>query len=215
METFFNPHPAESDIGSNECIEQYFPLVYICARRAFPTNIGPFDSDDLAQEACVKLWLLSRKQIIQSPKAYIRRLVQSVKVDLLRKYKIQGYQALPMDEDGELQEGHLIVTQSLELGDPETILEQDESFDELLEVLLEAVADLHPRQQQASVCTLRDRVDDLLGFVDALQAKSIESELQWPEDRVDHQRLQASYAHARRNIASHMQVKSAYTPQKS
>ncbi len=191
METFLNPQSDESDIGSNWCIEQYFPLVYMYARRAFPTNVGPFDSDDLAQETCIKLWLISRKHSIQSPKAYIRWLVQSVKVDMLRKYKIQGYQALPVNEDGELQEGHLLVTQSLELGDPETILEQDESFDELLEVLLEAVADLHPRQQQASVCTLRDRVDDLLGFVDALQAKGIESEVQWPEDKVDHQRLQA------------------------
>ena len=212
MESFLNPTAGESDIGSNECIEQYFPLVYICARRAFPLNIGPFDSDDLAQEACVKLWLIGRKQVIQSPKTYIRRVVQSVKVDMLRKYKTQTYQALPVDEDGELQEGHLIVTQSPELGDPEIILEQDEGFDELLNELLDAMAALHLRQKQASVCTLRERVDDLLGFVDALQAKGIESEWQWPEDKVDHQRLQASYAHARRNIASHMHVEGANGP---
>src|SRR5437588_791827 len=146
MENFINPTTGESDIGSNECIEQYFPLVYTYARRAFPLNIGPFDSDDLAQEACVKLWLIARKHIIQSPKTYIRRVVQSVKVDMLRKYKTQTYQALPVDEDGELQ------------------------------------------------------------------ARDIESEWQWPEDRVDHQRLQASYAHARRNIASHMHVEGANGP---
>ncbi|MFL5662123.1 MAG: hypothetical protein ACJ8BW_12345, partial [Ktedonobacteraceae bacterium] len=84
--------------------------------------------------------------------------------------------------------------------------EQDESFDELLNELLDAMADLHLRQRQASVCTLRERGDDLVGFVDALQGRGIESEWQWPEDKVDHQRLQASYAHARRKIASHMHV---------
>jgi hypothetical protein len=74
------------------------------------------------------------------------------------------------------------------------------------------MADLHLRQRQANVCTLREHVDDLLGFVDALQAKGIESEWQWPEDKVDHLRLQASYAHARRNIASHMHVEGANGP---
>jgi RNA polymerase sigma factor (sigma-70 family) len=200
------PSPYDCDAGLSECVENYYPLLLALARKAVPNNIGPVDYEDIAQDAFLKLWLISQNKSLETPKAYIKRIVHTVVIDMARKYKPNLYQALPTDEDGEVQEGNLIVTPSAELGDPETILEEKEAVGELMEELMEAIADFHPRQMHATVCTLRDRVDDLIQLVDALQENSIDSNLQWPQEKPEKQRLQASYAPAKRKIAQGMNI---------
>ena len=200
------PSPYDSDPGINQCVEKYFPLILALARMEAPNNIGPVDYEDVAQEAFIKLLLIVDKQPIKSPKAYIRRIVHTVVVDMVRKFKSHQYQALPVDGEGEIQEGCLIVTPSAELDNPETILEEKEAVDELMEELMEVLSDFHPRQMYATVCTLRDRVDDLIQLVDALQENGIDSNLQWPQEKPEKQRLQASYAPAKRKIAQGMNI---------
>ena len=195
------PSPYDCDLGLNECVEKYFPLILALARKAVPNNIGPVDSDDVAQEAFIKLLLISEKQPIKSHNAYIRRIVHTIVVDSLRKFKPHLYHALPIDEEGEIREGNLIVTQSAELGDPEVIFEQKEAVEELMDELMDVVSELRPRQMHSTICTLKDRVDDLIQFVDALQEKGIDSELQWPLGKTERQRLQASYSPAKRKVA--------------
>jgi hypothetical protein len=93
-----------------------------------------------------------------------------------------------------------------ELNNPETIFEQKESLDETMKKLMEAVTDLPPRQKISTVATLKKRVDDLLQFVTVLQENNIDSESEWPIERVERQRLQASFPHARRSIAHTMNI---------
>jgi RNA polymerase sigma factor (sigma-70 family) len=200
------PSPYDSDPGINQCVEKYFPLILALARMEAPNNIGPVDYEDVAQEAFIKLLLIVDKQPIKSPKAYIRRIVHTVVVDMVRKFKSHQYQTVSVDGEGEIQEGCLIVTPSAELDNPETILEEKEAVDELMKELMEAIADFHPRQMHATVCTLRDRVDDLIQLVNALRENSIDSTLQWPQERPEKQRLQASYAPAKRKIAQGMNI---------
>src|SRR5437588_486708 len=80
--------------------------------------------------------------------------------------------------------------------------DNDSGIDEMVDV----VSELRPRQMHSTICTLKDRVDDLIQLVDALQEKGIESELQWPVIKADRQRLQASYSPAKRKVASFMGV---------
>src|SRR6266487_660471 len=98
--------------------------------------IGPVDQDDITQDAFMRFWLISEKQPISSPKAYIHRIVSTVIVDLARKYRPHLYQGLPVDEDGEVYEGLLLDAAELELHNPETIIEQQEACDELMEKLV-------------------------------------------------------------------------------
>ena len=193
--------PYDNDSGIDEMLE-YYEYILAVTWRQVPSNIGPIDSEDIAQEAFMKLWIISQKQPIENPKAYIRRIVHTTVVDMVRKCKPHLYQALPVDEDGEIQEGNLVVIPGAELADPEAILEEKEAVEELMGELVDVVSELRPRQMHSTICTLKDRVDDLIQFVDALQEKGIESELQWPLGTTERQRLQASYSPAKRKVAS-------------
>ena len=198
--------PYDSDSGSNEALEKYFPLILALARQEVPVSIGPVDSEDVAQEAFIKLLLSAKKQPIESPKAYIRKIVHTVKIDIARKYKPNLNQAFPTDENGEISEDSLSDVSGMGLNNPETLLEEEEAVEERMQEIVTAIATFHPRQRRATICTLRDRVDDLLQFVDALSTSGIDSEAQWPAPQPDRQRLQASYAPARRKIAQRMGV---------
>ena len=199
------PSPYDNDPGIDEILE-YHEYILAVTRRQVPCNIGPIDSEDIAQEAFVKLWIISQRQPIENPKAYIRRIVHTTVVDTLRKFKPHLYQALPVDDDEEIQEGNLVIIPSAELRDPEAILEERETVEERMGELVNVVSELRPRQMHSTICTLKDRVDDLLQFVDALQEKGIESDLQWPLETTERQRLQASYSPAKRKVASSMSV---------
>ena len=201
VSNLLGPSPYDNDSGIDEMLE-YYEYILAVTWRQVPSNIGPIDSEDVAQEAFMKLWIISQKQPIENPKAYIRRIVHTTVVDMVRKFKPHLYQALPVDEDGEIQEGNLVVIPGAELGDPEAILEEKEAVEELMGELVDVVSELRPRQMHSTICTLKDRVDDLLQFVDALQEKGIESELQWPLGTTERQRLQASYSPAKRKVAS-------------
>jgi RNA polymerase sigma factor (sigma-70 family) len=185
---------------------EHFQYILYFAQKYVSSNIGPVDSDDVAQEACIKFWLICKKQHIDSPRAYIRKIVHTIVADMVRKYKSQLFQTLSIDEHGEISEIYLMNVEEAELSNPETILEQKESLDETMKKLMDAVTDLPPRQKISTVTTLRRRVDDLIQFVTVLQENNLDSELEWPIERVERQRLQASFPHGRRSIAHTMNI---------
>jgi DNA-directed RNA polymerase specialized sigma24 family protein len=185
---------------------EHFQYILYIAKRYVPSYIGPVDSDDVAQEASIKFWLICQKQTIESPKAYIRTIVYTVVADMVRKYKPQLYQALSTDEHGEILESYLINLEEAEQRNPERILELQESLHETMKKLVGAVTELPPRQQHSAVTTLKERIDDLLLFVDVLQENNINGDLERPIERVERQRLQASFSHAQRHIAHIMNI---------
>ena len=200
------PFEYDDDPDIDEFINKHVFYIQDLARKEFSQNIGPAERDDLVQDSLIKLWLISKRTTLTNPKAYIRRIVHTTVVDTLRKFKPHLYQALPVDDDGEIQEGNMVVIPRAELRDPEAILEEKETLEELMGELVNVVSELHPRQRYSAICTLKDRVDDLLQFVDALQEKGIESDLQWPLETIERQRLQASYSPAKRKVASSIGV---------
>jgi DNA-directed RNA polymerase specialized sigma24 family protein len=185
---------------------EHFEYIHALARKAVAGNIGPVDFEDIAQEACIKLWLMSQKQVITSPKTYARKILHTTMVDMVRKYKPNLYQVLPADEEGEVLEGFLMNTEDAEQSNPEIILEQKEALDECMKELMNAVSLLSYCQKWVVVCKLKDRVDDLLQFIGALQEHNIDEELEWPVEKVEKQRLYASYSPARRKVARTMSI---------
>jgi DNA-directed RNA polymerase specialized sigma24 family protein len=200
-----DPSPHNNNAAADTMLEHFQYILYV-AQRYVQFSIGPIDSDDVAQEACIKFWLICEKQHIDSPRAYIRKIVYTIVADMVRKYKPQLYQTLSIDELGEISEIYLMNLEDTELSKPETIFEQKESLDETMKKLMEAVTDLPPRQKISTVATLKRRVDDLLQFITVLQENNLDSGLEWPIERVERQRLQASFPHARRSIAHTMNI---------
>ncbi len=71
-------------------------------------DILDLEIDDVVAEARAKLWLALRNGPITHINAYIRRIVHSVIIDMMRKH--EPTQPLPVDEDGELDQGDVIAT---------------------------------------------------------------------------------------------------------
>lgn len=204
-----SPGPFDSDsetLQSGESSTQYYPLFIVFARGLFSECVGPVDYEDVVQEAFLKFWLLYEKRPINCPKAYIRCIVSSVAIDMVRKYKPNLFQALPVDEDGEVREGYVLMMAGSDQDNPERFAIEREELEERLEELMSALHRLHARQQAAAVCHIRKEVDDVLTLLEALNRKGINSEWEWPTEPVEKQRLQASFSPARRNLARTMQV---------
>src|SRR5256885_16695694 len=78
------------------------------AREKVPRHIASpevldLEIHELAQRSRIKLWRALQKRHITHLKAYIRRIVHSESMDMVRSYKPDL--PLPVDEDGELYQG--------------------------------------------------------------------------------------------------------------
>src|SRR5712691_4050411 len=76
-----------SDSDIVEFLYLHLSYVHVLARQVFSRSVGPWDSDDLAQESLLKLLLTLRRTPITSPTAYIKRVVHSQAIDIVRKHK--------------------------------------------------------------------------------------------------------------------------------
>lgn len=165
--------------------------------------------DDVAQETRIKFWqALCEKQIVY-PKAYLRRIVLNTFNDWLRKHR---YFSLSFDEYSELATGEVLFAPKESAADPLEVLEQQESYTELLEWTVQSIAsmDRARRQQHVAICSMKERVEDLLEFTEALQRHSIDAAaFQWPADEGGEKLLKASLAPARRAMAKSLDVQLA------
>src|SRR5713226_23335 len=113
-------------------LEQYDPFIVAQVRERVcqdPTltraAVRDLEIDDLTQLVRIKFWhALQEKEIIY-PKAYIRRIVNSEIVDMMRRQK-QLPSPLPEDEEGEIYSGKILVSPSDEMADPAVVVEQQE-----------------------------------------------------------------------------------------
>ncbi len=158
--------------------------------------------DDLAQQVRIKFWHALEEKEITYPKAYIRRIVNSEIVDMMRRLKLPPV-ALPEDEEGEIYAGKVLVTPSEEMADPAEVVEQQEAVTCRMREVAGAVVKLPVRQQHAMICTLRDRVDNLLLLMDAFERQGYDlKRWEWPEMKREKVLLQASLSYARRSVTA-------------
>lgn len=199
------PSVALSDPIITEILERYDAYVRILAWKKVPRNIVPPEKlrdeiEELAQRVRVKLWHALRQHRILKLKTYIHLIVLSEVIDMVRKYHPTF--SLPLDDDGELSQGNMMITtSSIEMQDPAYIFEQTEAFDVCMRKAIEGILKLPPRQQYAMICALKDRPDDTLPLIGRLK-RSIRNfdEIHWPEEKRELQTLRASLAVARKKL---------------
>ncbi|HEX6556093.1 MAG TPA: sigma-70 family RNA polymerase sigma factor [Ktedonobacteraceae bacterium] len=205
---FTGPTNDDSDGDINEMLERFDPYVVALARKKAPRSVAQAELfgdvvDELAQRTRIKLWQATQRQHIKNPRPYIRCIIRTESIDMMRSYK--HVLPLPTDEDGELYQGDLLVSPSEGMDDPASELEQKEAATDLIEAIADTLRALPPRQHFAMTCYLLERVSDIRQFIKALKKREVNVEMvQWPYDKAEAHRLKASVATARRKLAQRM-----------
>jgi RNA polymerase sigma factor (sigma-70 family) len=168
-------------------------------------SVYPENASDLAQTALIALWrkLTSEQGQINSPKAYIRRIVHSSFVDAIRTHK--PIFPLPVDQEGELYQGRILLIPGEGAQDPADEFEREELIAEVIEDVLR----LPPHQQYAMICMLKDEVGDTFPLVEAFRKRGIDiRKMDWPQEAVEAQKLRSSLSAARKKLRS---IRSKYS----
>jgi len=205
---FTGPTNDGSDGDINEMLEKFDPYIVALARKKAPRSVAQPELfgdvvDELAQKTRIKLWQATQRQRIKNPRHYIRCIIRTESIDMVRSYK--HILPLPTDEDGELYQGDLLVSASEGMDDPAREFEQKEAATDLIEAVADTLRTLPPRQNFAMTCYLLERVCDNRQFTKALKKREVNIEMaQWPYDKAEAHRLKALIATARRKLAQHM-----------
>jgi DNA-directed RNA polymerase specialized sigma24 family protein len=198
------PSAYDSDFDVDKILEEYDAYIVALARKNVPHNITSpemldLDIDELAQNSRIQLWIASQKNQITSLKAYIRCIVRTQSVNMVREH--QSVLPLPTDEEGELYQGNLLVTPSEGMRDPVEELEQEETIAEYITKTIDEVLKLPPRQQLSMIGSLREELDDLLLLVNAFKERGVDIEMvNCPEEKEEVQRNRVSLSVARKKL---------------
>jgi hypothetical protein len=91
---------------------------------------------------------------------------------------------LPVDDDGELYRGNVIITQGEGMRDPAYEVEQEEYLTNSLTQTVDEVLALPSCQQRAVICSLKDRIDNVLLLIETFREHQVDIEqVSWPEER--------------------------------
>src|SRR5579859_7698180 len=187
-----------ADVG--ELLEQHAAYIMNLAwknvpRRLIHPDLLRDEVEELAQVIRVKFWKESQRQHIVSPKAYMSRIAYTEAMNMIRALK--SILPLVTNQDGEIDQGRLLITQSAEMQDPAEVLEQAESLVERINRFVVKVLALPPREQQAFVWFLKRYITvkqntDLLPLVDVLRERGLDSDLiEWSKNKEEVQRLRS------------------------
>lgn len=200
------PFDYDSDSDVNELLERFDMYIVALARTKVPRNIVrpamlADEIEELAQKVRIKLWQTLRKQRVNNPGAYIRCIVHTEVIDMVRRYR--STLSLPLDEDGELNQGNVIFAPGQAMQDPGYEVEQAEELDDSMQGISEAIIQLPPRQQYAMICSLKEQIDDVLPIMDTLREQLTDIDaINWPVEKNEMQSLRASLSIARKKLQS-------------
>ena len=189
----------------NETLQEVKPYIDAVVRNIVPTTFSYDDREDLAQKSWIKYWQSTQERKISYPKAYIRHIVHSEFITMIRKRS--RLTLLVVSDDGELDpdQGNILVEESEGMGNPERVFEQKAAADERMEEAMQALKALPERQRQAITATLWEKLDTLIPFIDSIGRHDLEM-TRWPANQVEKQRLQASRPPALKHMAQHMGI---------
>lgn len=195
---------------ANDELSKYDDYLSTLVQKIIPARFGRLSSnecemeiDEVAQRVRIKFWQALQKRHIDSPKTYIRCIINSECIDLARQHRPTV--SLPFDEEGEL----FLLAEGERASDPELIVEQEELLLERLKELVDIVRQRLPRRQrQAFLCGLIEKIDDYDMLKKMLEDQQVDLEEvpASPTDKAEQRTLQASRSQARRTIARHMQA---------
>ena len=165
----------------------------------FQKEVLDMEIDELVQTTRIKLWHVIEKQPITNPNALIMRIVHSVIVDMVRRYK-PSYPLL-MDGDSEPHQEHLSMFSDEGLQDPARKFEQKEIDLERVMLIVQAIRCLPPHQRNSVACLLNDQIDDIRPFITIFKDFDIDIEAtHWPCDRAELRSLKTSLSVSRKKL---------------
>jgi DNA-directed RNA polymerase specialized sigma24 family protein len=169
----------------------------------FPPGTIDMVADDIAQDIRISLWEISHRKQINTPKPYINTMVHHKVADLARRHR--PIYPMPLDEYGELYQGDMIISASLDMGDPSHKVEQEEIERGSIGTIIKFILTLPCIQQQAMLCMLKSLSRDFSELEIALQEQGIDiSQYDWPGDPAEMQKLKASLFIAKKKLALHL-----------
>jgi len=188
----------------NEILSQNDRYILALAREKVPRHIASpevldLEIHELAQRSRIKLWRMLQTRQITHVKAYIRYIVHSESMDMIRRYKPNL--PLPIDEDGELYQGKVLVALGEGMHDPLFELENKEMAAEYIMRTVDVMRTLPHCQKQVMICTLIDQLDDVLTLTIALKKFEINIDtVRWPSKNKEVKNLKASLSIARKKL---------------
>jgi DNA-directed RNA polymerase specialized sigma24 family protein len=203
--------PYDSDYDAHEIDEilrQHEDYILALARDKVPRHfVSPelldLEIQELAQRSRIKLWRTLQKNRITYIKAYIRCIVHSASMDMVRGYKPDL--PLPLDEEGEIYQGNVLVTPSEGMQDPLYELEQKERVSEYIMQVVDVLRSLPPCQRRVMICSLKEQLDDVLTLAQVFKNfEIIIEDVEWPSKKKEVQNLRASLAVARKKLRIRM-----------
>jgi len=161
------------------------------------------ETDELVQRVRIKFWRALEDKQIDYPKTYLKHIVDTEFIDLVRRLKSHSVLDLPVDEEGELYQGNMLIAPSLGMADPAIEYEEKVNASERMQEVVDALLALPARQQHALICDIRDRVDDLEALTKAFNERKANIERwQWPSQHHDKLLLRASLTYARLKVGT-------------
>jgi hypothetical protein len=134
---------------------------------------------------------------IVSAKHYLDRIVRSACIDEIRSCKRKYASSLPLDADGELQQGKVLLTASQESDDPA----EEYELKEFITEIIDEVVQLPTRQRYVMICVLKDEVGQTFPLAEAFKKHGIDTTtIEWPDDPLELQRLCSLLSQARKTL---------------
>jgi hypothetical protein len=157
------------------------------------------EREDLAQRVRIKLWQTLQKRRVGNLKAYISCIVFTEVIDLLRRRRAPLL--LPLDDDEEFCWQDVPGAALKDTHDPAYQIEQEEALEAITKKAATALLHLPPRQFQAMLCALKDRIEDVLPLIEALKTSGVNvDEIHWPQAKNEVKKWRVSLFLARKRL---------------
>ncbi len=167
-----------------------------CYSRDIHLAMLDLELDEIIQRVRIKLWQALEKRDIRYPYAYIKLIIQSEFIDMKRRQK--PYLSVSIDEGLTHAEVEIATRH---MADPAETMAQQIDAATCLKRMIQAVLALPPRQQNAMICSLKERVDDLRQLIEAFKVYKMDIQaIQWPAGKAEKQLLYASLVPAKKTL---------------
>ena len=211
METIMASTPSPGENKSNvtilldlEAFQNYISVLvtYRISRTSY--DLVPFEERpdvimDVTQNAWVKLLLStnSLKVEINSPRGYLGSIANSEFIDEIRRRKRKFSTPLPLDFDGEVSQGKILLSVHPGMRDPAIEYEEKEFIAEIIDAVLQ----LPPKQMYVMICILKGEIGQTSPLAEIFLAHGINIEaINWPEEPKELQRLRSLSSVARKTL---------------
>ncbi|MBO0782335.1 MAG: hypothetical protein J2P37_26250, partial [Ktedonobacteraceae bacterium] len=132
-------------------------------RAVIPPDVLDLEVDELAQRVRIKLWQALRSNRVHNLKAYLRCIVATECVDMVRRHK----KTLPLlfSDDGEVYQGNIMIMEGQGSCDPAEEFESREHLNACVQQVAGDLQSLPTLQRKAVLWMLKERIADTLPLV--------------------------------------------------